>query len=81
VTTELQVVAQEAPAANKALLVMLRELLRHARAGEIQSLGVAFIHSGVPEVRYECDEGDELILASTASQLEEVIRHDVFSED
>lgn len=80
-TTELQVVAQEAPAASKPLLAMLRALLREARSGTIQSLGVVYIEDGQPQVDYVAEEGDELTLASCARQLDEVIRADAFCED
>lgn len=77
-TVELQVV-QEAPAANKRLLAVLRDLLRQARSGELQSIAVAYM-DGEGEVRleYEIEEGHELTMASAARQLDENLRAEQF---
>lgn len=67
-------VAPEAATASKGVINILCDLLKRARAGEIHSLGVAFIAKDEAQFDLEIEDGDALTLASVCRQMDEAIR-------
>lgn len=80
-SVELRVVAQDAPAANKDVVTLLRGLLKRAREGEIQSLAVAYIAGTEVAWDYVCEEGEQMNLSCVCRQVDEMLRDEVFAEE
>jgi hypothetical protein len=64
---------------NQDLIVMLREVLELAEAGELQAAAVAYVNDHQPMICYEA-EGFEADISCAARQIDEEMRSAIFDE-